>query len=143
MKNYFTAILFLMIVLASCTHDTKQVESIKVPFLGEWTRSFDLAPDSIQHVYYRIWQDSIQYEMKGPLPVKYTLTKDSLVENKNKWIGKLNDVTYVIFAKNIGEDSISLFKKQVKDISEALHIKIPSDTVSSHFSSWHVYYKLK
>ncbi len=137
MKNHLLIISLLIFI--SCTNTAKQEEPMKIPFLGTWTRSFELAKDSTQHVYYTIWADSIQYEMQGPLPVKYVMQKDSFVVEDNRWVGKLNDVPYVIFIKNASPDSITLFKKQVTDMEEALSMQVPSDTVSSHFASWNVY----
>ena len=68
----------------------------EIPFLGTWTRTFALNEDSMQYVYYRIGPDSIEYEMRGPLPVKYVMNMDSFVVEENRWTGLLNEVPYVM-----------------------------------------------
>ncbi len=112
------------------------------PFLGVWSRSFELGKkDSTTYVYYRMFADSIQYEMAGPLALKYTMLTDTFLHGENRWVGTLHGHPYVIFIKNHIADSISLLKKKVKTKQEALTMAMPSDTARSHFTSWNVYYK--
>ncbi len=149
MKNIYLWVLAIILVSTIACNSSKEktrineklVISANLPFEGIWSRSFELGKDSIAHVYYRVWKDSIQYEMQGPLKVKYIMHKDTFISNDNRWVGKLNDVSYVIFLKNITKDSIVLFKKEVKNKSEAIQMNFPSKEEKSHFSSWNTYYK--
>jgi len=99
--------------------------------------------DSVQLVFYRIWDDSIQYEMKGPLKLNYTLQKDTFIAKDNRWVGKLYEQDYVVFVKNITSDSIAIFKKKTKSIEESMSMLFPSDNAMSKFSPWNVYYLKK
>lgn len=144
MKHYLLTVFFIVIGISACENSKKttanQIDNHKISFEGVWTRSFDLGNDSIQDVFYRIWQDSIQYEMKGPLNLNYTLQKDTFVSKDNRWIGKLYDQDYVVFVKNITQDSIAIFKQKTKSTEEAMSMPFPSDTATSRFSPWNVYY---
>ncbi len=102
-----------------------------------------MAKDSIQFVYYRVWEDSIQYEMEGSLNLNYTIKKDTFLTKDNRWIGNLHGNPYVIFVKNVTPDSISIFKQEIKNMEEALKMPFPSDTAMSRFSPWNVYYLKK
>jgi len=138
----YTSLLFLLIFL-SCSDSTvnQKIHDSNIPFLGNWTRSFELGKDSIQHASYRIFKDSIEYEMFGTMAVKYVIKKDTFIAKDNRWIGKMHDNVYVIFIKNNNEKTITLLKKQVKDKNEALYMQMPSDTARSHFTSWNIYKK--
>lgn len=150
-RSYLWIIAIFIISFTACKNadkiEVKEKEDLvitnKLPFEGIWTRSFELAKDSIQQVFYRVWTDSIQYEMQGSLPIKYTMYKDTFISKENKWIGKLKEVPYVLFVKINSKDSITLFKKQAMNNSEALQMKTPHDSVSSHYSSWNTYYLKK
>lgn len=103
--------------------------------------TFQLGVDSLQYVYYNIYNDSIDYIMDGPLPLNYTMAVDTFISEDNRIVTTLNDVHYVIFIKNFTADSLWLFKQQMEDRNAALTRPFPADTVSGHFSSWYVYYK--
>ncbi len=149
--NYLCLITLIIIVFTSCKNSDRinsaDIEKVlvteKLPFEGNWTRNFELAKDSVLHVYYSVWTDSIQYEIQGPLSVKYMMYKDTFISKDNRWIGRLNKVPFVIFLKNISPDSITLYKKEVKNNSEALQMHFPSKKDRSHFSSWNTYYLKK
>ncbi|MEN8248965.1 MAG: hypothetical protein ABFS32_08535 [Bacteroidota bacterium] len=144
MKNI---ILFavILILFSSCSnkekaHEEVSNESTSVTYEGTWKRSFELGVDTLQYVTYNIMNDSIQYIMEGPLPIKYTMYKDTFITKDNRWIGNLGDDYYTVFVKYYNADSISLFKQQFETREEALTRAYPSDTVSGHFSSWYTYY---
>ncbi len=145
MKPFYLMIVIAVIGFTACksTDSEEKLQSremISLPFEGIWERSFELGKDSIEDVYYTITTDSIQYEMAGPLSVKYTIHKDTFISKNNQWVGKMNDVYFVIFVKNNSPDSITLFKQQFDDLEGALTRTLPADTVSGHFSSWNTYY---
>lgn len=144
MKNYLLIVILSFIGITACENSKKTETKLKkentISFIGNWGRSFELGKDSTQLVFYRVWEDSIQYEMKGPLNLNYTLQKDTFIVKDNRWIGSLNDNPYVIFVKNVTSDSIAIFKKEIKNRDEALSMPFPSDTAMSRFSPWNVYY---
>jgi len=147
MKNFVFVIMILFIGITACDNSNKSKKTSKndseISFIGTWTRSFEMGKDSLQFVYYRIWEDSIHYEMKGPLNLNYTIQKDTFLANENRWVGNLEGNPYVIFLKNISTDSITLFKENVKTQEEALKMPIPADTAKSRFSTWDVFYLKK
>lgn len=144
MKKSLVFILISILGVTACNNSKKAEPIFKtnntIPFIGNWGRSFELGVDSTQLVFYRVWEDSIQYEMKGPLNLNYTLKKDTFIANDNRWLGNLHGNPYVIFVKNVTSDSIAIFKKEVKNKEEALTMLFPSDTAMSRFSPWNVYY---
>ncbi len=111
-----------------------------LPHEGSWTRNFEIGKDSTQYVYYTIWKDSIKYEMSGIMAMNYTIKMDTFVVKDNRWVGILNKQSYVVFAKNITVDSITLLKQKAKDRQEALTLPFPSDSATSRFTTWNVYY---
>ena len=147
MKKHVLLVILLIIGISACENSKKSESTLKVDnaisFKGTWTRSFELAKDTIQLVYYRIWEDSIQYEMKGPLNLNYTIQKDTFIAKDNRWIGNLHGNPYVLFVKNVTTDSIAIFKKEIKNKEEGLTMSFPSDTAMSRFSPWNVYYLKK
>jgi len=149
MKKSILILATIIIGITACENSKKTRTTLKmnneISFEGVWGRNFELGEgkDSVQLVFYRIWEDSIQYEMKGPMNLNYTLQKDTFIAKDNRWVGKLNGESYVIFAKNITSDSIQIFKKKIKNKAAAMSIPFPSDTARSRFSSWNVFYSKK
>ncbi len=150
MKKYLLIITLSITGLSACTNtgetsDTEKntietTESIALPHEGSWTRNFEIGADSTQYVYYTIWKDSIKYEMSGIMAMNYTIKMDTFIIADNRWIGILNDQSYVVFAKNITADSITLLKQKAKDRQTALIMPFPSDSATSRFTTWNVYY---
>jgi len=145
MKKLFLGLALFSMVFTACNESSSQAEKVtdegSIPFLGDWERSFMLGVDSLQYVYYNIYEDSIEYIMEGPLPLNYAMEIDTFISGENRVVTKLKDVYFVVFVKELGGDSISLFKQQYDTRYEALNRDYPSDTVSGHFSSWYTYYK--
>ncbi len=148
-KQIWLVLLVVIINLSACKNQDKNktiekeasLTSNSISFKGVWTREFQIGTDSIQKVIYKIDQDSIQYEMAGPMSIKYTMLKDTFIQKDKKWIGKFEDKFYVIFIKNDTKKSISLLKKQVKNREVAIAMNFPSDTARSRFSSWNIFNK--
>jgi len=147
MKNLILLV-FIMLFTFSCKTD-KKVETKKseiktnkeLPFLGTWTRSFEMGNGVSAKVTYSVFKDSIQYEMLGPMTMKYTLVKDSFYPKDNRWIGKRGETPYAIFVKNISKDAITLLKMKVNNKEDAEIMPFPSDSARSKFSSWNTYQK--
>ena len=121
--------------------EKESVKSTDLPFLGSWTRSFEMGNGVKANVTYTIYNDSIQYEMLGPMTMKYTLVKDAFVEKENRWVGKGNKSPYAIFFKNISKESITVLKMKVENKEKGLEMAFPSDSARSKFSSWNTYSK--
>jgi len=139
--------LTIIIVLTfSCKNNTdKKVTTKKTtinnPYLGSWSRDFQMSSEVTATVTYTFFNDSIQYQMKGPMNLNYTIKKDTFLIKENKWIGKKDQDTYAIFIKKDTEKSITLLKMKVKDKLSAIKMPFPSDTARSKFSSWNTYNK--
>jgi len=112
-----------------------------IPFQGIWTRKFSMGEGKEQQVFYTVNTKEIEYKMAGAVPMAYTIKMDTFIAKDNRWIGKKGEIPYVVFAKNITSDSISLYKQKVKNLEEALALPFPSDTTRSQFTSWNVYQK--
>ncbi len=146
-KKIIVLLALILIVTLSCKKNkslkTNTKESVTkketIPFIGTYSRSFAMGKDVNAKVTYNIFQDSIQYEMAGPMALNYTLHKDKFIADQNKWIGKKGDTQYVIFVKNVTDTEITLLKKKAKSMDDAIAMKFPSDTARSKFSSWNVY----
>ena len=146
MKRIFLGLALFSMLFTACNNsnsDTEQLadEEGSMTFLGNWERTFMLGVDSLQYVYYNVYEDSIEYIMEGPLPLNYIMEIDTFISTDNRVVTKLKDVYFVVFVKELGGDSISLSKQQYDTRDEALTRVYPSDTVSGHFSSWYTYYK--
>ena len=148
MKKTGILLIAFTLILVSCEKKArKSVEKLvietkdNISFTGNWTRSFEMGNGVAAKVIYSIWNDSIHYDMNGPMHMQYTIKKDTFIAKDNKWIGKKDNTLYVIFAKNTSKDSISLLKMKVESKSKALEMKFPSDTARSKFSSWNTYIK--
>lgn len=162
MKNHLLVLAIAFIGLFACENPenedknetVKEEEVLKeaipqripiIPFEGEWTRDFQLGEgtDSIAHVYYRIGEDSIQYEMEGILPVKYTIKMDTFVRKDTRWLGKLHDVSYVVFIKQTSTNVLKIFKKKIKNTQEGLEMPIPDENARSQFTTWNAFHRTK
>ena len=135
----------LSLLLINCTDSekkniSKQTEATN-PYIGNWTRSFAMSEESTAQITYSFFNDSISYEMKGPMQLNYTIKKDTFIQKENRWIGDKDGKTYVIFIKNTSKDKITLLKMQSKSIEDALKMPFPTDTTRSKFSSWNTYLK--
>ena len=119
--------------------DSKAID--RVSFEGIWTRKFSMGEGKEQQVFYTVNTKEIEYKMAGAVPMTYTIKMDTFIAKDNRWIGKKGEIPYVVFAKNITSDSISLYKQKVKNLEEALALPFPSDTTRSQFTSWNVYQK--
>lgn len=146
MKNHLLS-LAIIVLLFSCKNSEKPSQDVPLKietkdskvFSGIWTRSFAMSEKVTAEVTYTFLKDSIQYEMKGPMQLNYTLIKDTIVNNR--WIGDKKGETYVVFVKNKTKDKVTLLKMKSKDIESALTMPFPSDSAKSKFSSWNTYLK--
>lgn len=112
-----------------------------IPFEGIWTRKFSMGEGKKQQVFYTVKSEGIEYRMEGAVPMGYTIEMDTFIAKDNRWIGRKGEISYVIFAKNITNNSIALYKQKVESFEEALTIPFPSDSTRSQFTSWNVYQK--
>jgi len=143
MKKSILVLIILALIIVSCnkSESKKEKDSPNKPTIeGVWSRSFAMGKDVTAHVKYSFFNDSIVYNMNGPMKLNYTITKDSYLNN-NRWIGKSGETQYVIFIKDLSNKSLTLLKKKVKNREEAMTMKFPSDSARSQFSSWNTFMK--
>jgi len=137
MKKQLFILTIISLIIMSCSN---KKETISDPYLGAWSRSFDLL-DSKAEVIYTFYNDKVQYEMQGGMSLKYIIKKDTFLINENKWIGNKDGETYVIFLKDKTDKEFTLLKLKTKDLTSALKMPFPADTAKSNFSSWNTFIK--
>lgn len=148
MKKNLLFLAIISLVIVSCTKSEKikkskeiKEEITKIPFKGTWARNFKMGKGVEAKVTYTIFEDRIQYEMNGPMQMKYSIKKDTFLVKENKWIGTKSGTPYVIFIKNNTKEAITLLKMKLKTKEEGMTMPFPSDTARSKFSSWNTYKK--
>lgn len=137
-------VLLLSIIMMSCGSDKKNKTNTAKssnPYFGAWTRDFEMGPEVKAKVTYVFTDDNIQYEMKGPMHLQYTIKKDTFLIKDKRWIGTKDGKTYVVFIKNDTKDELTLLKMEVSDREQALNMPFPLATARSKFSSWNTYNK--
>ncbi len=143
-------LLTIFLIFTSCKKTTSPKNTVnintekpidKVAFDGVWSRNFSMGNAVSATVTYEVFKDSIQYNMVGPMALKYAIIKDNSNTKKDRWIGNKGATPYVIFIKDLSSKSVTLLKMKTKSIEEAINMKFPSDSARSKFSSWNVYQK--
>uniref|UniRef100_UPI0039A40B52 hypothetical protein n=1 Tax=Ornithobacterium rhinotracheale TaxID=28251 RepID=UPI0039A40B52 len=109
-----------------------------------WQRDFYPMPGLKHHVEYQLGNDSISYAINGSaVNTAYTMRVDTVVPEENRMVVFDKDfVCYVLFIKELGGDSIKIFKEQRNDRADALNFPIPAlDYKANHNQGWNTYYK--
>lgn len=143
-RNFLLLISLLFIL--SCDKESDPIlppyEPIAIPFEGTWTRQFEAGPGNLHDVQYSIYQDSIRYQLSGPIGnADYVLHRDSFSLENNRFIGHTtDDQYYLLFAKNVTTDSITVYKQTVETLEEGLILPVPSaSTTANH--GWNIFKK--
>ncbi len=106
----------------------------------EWNFKIVLSKQKSIHTFYK---DKIEYEMKGLIhSTKYTMTKISYDKNEKRWIGKdKNNTIYVLFFKDIKNNSVVIYKTKFKGenaLEKAKEFEYPApDDTRNH--GWNMY----
>ncbi len=138
----FRFTVFALLILLSfnaCKKDEVEkiieVQEDIITFTGNWERSFSPIPNQTQRAEYRIYQDSIAYQLTGTLATSnYTLTKDSYNKTELRFIGhQPNGMYYVAFFKEIHLDTLMIYKQYILNKEEGLSIPIPADTNTQNY----------
>ena len=133
----------------SCKKEEKVIEpkvtttKAEIPFTGNWSRQFQAGPGNLQTAKYLIYQDSIRYILTGAIgQSNYVLMRDKFILEDNRFIGhNINTNSYyLIFVKNVTNDSISLYKQIITTVSEGLNVSVPSDTTTQNYG-WNTFKK--
>lgn len=146
MKAIITSILATALVFVSCNNDddtpTEQNSRDEITFTGTWERQFEPVPGSTHTADYFIYQDSIRYTLTGNLGnADYVMKRDTFLMENNRFVGHTDENQYyLIFVKNLTDDSLTLYKQEVENIEEGLSIGVPADdTTENH--GWNSYQK--
>jgi len=135
-------IIFSSIILFSCSNEKKKstdkIDSSN-PYLGTWTRSFEMGPEVKAQVTYTFKDDEINYEMNGPMKLNYTIVKDTFLIKDKRFIGVKDSEMYVVFIKDDTKESLTILKMKVESKEKALNMPFPSAEARSKFSSWNTY----
>lgn len=138
----------LPIVLALTACDEPQTEGDEldetIPFVGEWSRDFTAGPGNIHTATYLVEPDEIRYTLTGPIGnADYVMIRDAFDGSDNRFVGHTDeDKYYLVFVRDITEDSITLYKQEVESLDEGLDTAIPAnDTTLNH--GWNTYGKIE
>lgn len=120
---------------------TKIPTEIKTSILGIWEREFKVMT-KLHTANYQIYQDSIKYQLTGLIGnANYLIKRDTFLSKTNRFIGHTKEKQYyLILAKKITENSISIYKQKINNIDEGLNILIPNDTTTQNHG-WNLFYK--
>jgi len=150
MKAVFIFLAALFIGLMGCkkkeevesTPETEATTKTTIPFTGIWERKFETRPGNFQTAKYAVYQDSIGYTLSGAVGnADYVMLRDTFLLEKNRFIGHTStNQSYLIFVKNISNDSITLYKEEVANITAGLNANFPSDTTTQNHG-WNTYGK--
>lgn len=147
----FSIITFIFIsssLLISCSQDDGYVQKPSIPerntisFTGHYQRQFLAGPGNLHTVDYWIHQDSIHYKIAGPIGnADYVINRDTFISMDKRFIGHTNlGQHYLVFAKDIKTDTITIFKQQINNVQEGLEIEVPFDGTAA-FHGWNTFIK--
>ena len=113
-----------------------------IPFLGTWTREFDVGPGSPHVATHVIAPDRVHYKLVGNLGnADYVVIRDGFSATDNRFVGHTADGEfYVLFARDVSDQSITIYKQEVDGLTAALELAVPPiGTTESH--GWNTYEK--
>ena len=113
-----------------------------IPFLGTWTREFEVGPGNIHVATYVVESDRIHYTLTGNVGnADYVMVRDGFSGTDNRFVGHTKDgELYVLFAREISDRNVTIYKKRVDGLTAALELAVPpDDTIENH--GWNAYEK--
>tara|TARA_B100000809_G_scaffold262125_1_gene312401 strand:+ start:200 stop:649 length:450 start_codon:yes stop_codon:yes gene_type:complete len=137
------------IILTGCKKDdtiepTPSSPQLKteIPYAGIWERQFEAGIGNLHTVNYYIYQDSTRYVLTGAIGnANYLMQRDTFLLDDNRFIGHTNSGQYyLMFVKNVSNDSITLYKQEINDLEEGMSINMPNDTTTQNHG-WSTYHK--
>lgn len=144
MKNIIFYFFIPFVILSACDKEEDKVNSLieQIPFVGTWSWQFEAGPGNLHTATYHIYQDSIRYKLVGNVGnADYVLQRDTFLKENNRFVGHTDqDIYYLIFAKNITQDSITLYKQVVTSLSEGLTLDVPANNTTANHG-WNVYHR--
>ncbi len=143
MKNKLLILLAFVAMLSSCDSgdENTNLGGNSLTFEGSYSREFDVQ-GVIQRATYQINQTNINYDLTGGISTNYDTKKEYYSESENKWVGyrESNSTYYVIFFKNVTENQITLYKKEVASLEEGKNEPIPAANDTDNHG-WNTYAK--
>lgn len=113
-----------------------------IPFLGTWTREFDVGPGNTHIATYVVASDRIHYTLTGDLGnADYVMIRHGFSGTDNRFVGHTKDGKYyVLFAREISDRNVTIYKQKVDGLTAALGLAMPPiDTTENH--GWNSYEK--
>jgi len=162
MKNTFrraTALVTILVIisfLSFCKSDDNnkpevpQKNEVTLPILGKYKWSFNITPEISQVSTHDFSNEKIRYTMEGGaynnaydmIPESYDQSEGRLVtigqggsEGYNK-----NGIYFVMFFKDITENSVLIYKKECTDKQQAYNFPLP-DILDPNDHGWNTYEK--
>lgn len=113
-----------------------------IPFLGTWTREFEVGPGSPHVATYVVAPDRVHYKLVGNVGnADYVVIRDGFSASDNRFFGHTTDGEfYVLFARDVSDQSVTIHKQKVDGLTAASELAVPPiDTTESH--GWNTYEK--
>lgn len=136
------SLIVFFIGFTSCDKDDDGSKEDVISFAGSYSRDFTLPGDISQTATYTITQDAINYDLAGLHNSNYDTQKKYYSDNDKRWVGyrDSNNQYYVIFFKNIIDNEITLYKKEVESLEDGKSEPVPAaDDTENH--GWNTYTK--
>lgn len=150
MKKLLASSLLTILVFTSCHRNndndgpvTPPTNGVEIPFQGKWQRQFEAGPGNPHTVSYLIENDKIRYVLTGVIGnADYTMVRDTFLMENNRFIGHTSDNHYyVLFTKDVSDNHITVYKKEVENVTEGLNEPLPApDNTENH--GWNVFEKV-
>ncbi|MEL7120274.1 MAG: hypothetical protein AAFO07_12560 [Bacteroidota bacterium] len=117
-------------------------EFTEIPFTGTWTRTFEIAPRIKNTAEYTINEESIRYTLDGMISdTDYTILKDVYQAEDKRFIGHTkSEQYYLIFFKEVTDNSITIYKQKVANVEEGMKVAIPAADTKANYG-WNTYEK--
>ncbi|MEC3906168.1 HmuY family protein [Tamlana sp. 2201CG12-4] len=136
-------LLTIFIGFMSCDNDDSPIPgNDTILFEGSFSRDFEVQ-SMTQRATYTISQSKINYDLAGGVAqTNYDTAKEYFSTDDMRWVGYRESKTtyYVIFFKNITENTISLYKKEVKSLEAGKSEPVP-DANNTENHGWNTYIK--
>ena len=128
-------------VVSGVAHPEDSAED-PISFLGTWTHEFDVGPGNPHVATYVVTPDRIHYTLEGSVgTADYVMIRDGFSVSDHRFVGHTNDGEfYVLFAREISDQNVTIYKQKVDGRTAALELAVPPiDTTESH--GWNTYEK--
>lgn len=117
----------------------QQLKQDELPLFGTYRWQFFLGPVK-QVSTHNFLSSAIDYQMTGKVySTDYRMHQLSYDATQKKWIGTADGVVYVLFFKDISDNTLTLYKRKCKNgLAEAVAFSRPADDATTDHG-WNIY----